>query len=91
VKLTAKQKDNMILAAQNALTFTVTGRGAFPMDMLRYDICWPANETMSNLISDAFFHQPHRSTISLKGLKPPTFARWRSFGWEVVDLGDERR
>ena len=43
-KLTAKQKDKLVEAAQNALIFEVQGRGEFPLDMLRYDLCWPATE-----------------------------------------------
>lgn len=81
-KMTARQKDKLIEAAQNAIEFQVQGHGTFPMDMLRYDICWPASEWDSGRLPG---EAGHVRTITLKGLKPPTFARWRSFGWEVVE------
>ena len=92
-KLTAKQKDRLIESAQNAITFTVHGRGVFPWDMLRYDKCWPATESDSNKLDQYGLPTDVMSerTITMRGLVGPTFARWRSFNWEVVDLGDERR
>lgn len=30
------------------ITFDVRGTGAFPVDMLRYDACWPASEADSH-------------------------------------------
>ena len=79
-KLTNTQKDKLIAAAQNAIEFTVMGRNDFPMDMLRYDLCWPSSERDSTRISI-----PTPRNINLKGLKTPTAARWASFGWEVVE------
>lgn len=78
-KLTARQQDKLIEAAQNAIEFTVEGSGPFPIDMLRYDLCWPAKEAHSYhlLITDD-------RRIVLKGLKLPTTRRWESFGWRVV-------
>ena len=85
-KLTARQKDKLIEAAQNAITFTVTGRGNFPHDMLRYDICWPAHEGESNKLTKTSGPLEEARTITLRGLTGPTFARWRSFNWEVVEV-----
>lgn len=82
-KLTARQKDKLIEAAQNAIEFSVQGSGAFPMDMLRYDLCWPATETDANMLGTVGAFGTNR-TISLKGLKPPTSNRWASFSWRVV-------
>lgn len=80
-KLTSRQRDKLIEAAQNAITFVVTGRSAFPIDMFRYDRCWPATEADSvALVSSASIR-----TITLKGLKEPSLARWASFGWKVLD------
>lgn len=62
-------------------TFTVTGRGEFPHDMLRYDSCWPYS------ISDAArMAGTERRTIKLQTgqLNSPTVARWDSFGWKVL-------
>jgi hypothetical protein len=82
-KLTNTQKDKLIAAAQNSIEFSVQGRGMFPFDMLRYDLCWPASESDSALL---FYNDPHSHRhINLKGLKTPTAARWHSFGWEVVE------
>ena len=82
-KLTNRQKDKMIEAAQNAIEFTVTGRGMFPFDMLRYDLCWPASGGDAALLT---YNDPHGLRhIELKGLKVPTPGRWASFGWNVVE------
>jgi hypothetical protein len=80
-KLTARQKDKLIEAAQNAIEFEVQGSGDFPADMLRYDLCWPADETSSGRINN---RRRAQYTVKLKGLKPPTPARWASFGWKVL-------
>jgi hypothetical protein len=82
-KLTTRQKDKLIEAAQNAITFQVTGKGDFPFDMLRYDLCWPASEQDARLLPTDR-HPYTGRTINLKGLKTPTAARWASFGWNVV-------
>ena len=84
-KLTTRQHDKLIEAAQNSIEFTVQGKSNFPLDMLRYDLCWPASEQDSYIIglshSEVRSERPYR--IHLKGLKPPTVARWNSFGWEA--------
>jgi hypothetical protein len=84
-KLTARQQDKLIEAAQNAITFTVQGRGQFPTDMLRYDLCWPASGNDSHAIEITYgqgWTAPY--SVTLKGLKLPTTGRWESFGWKVV-------
>lgn len=86
-KMTARQRDKLIEAAQNAIEFEVTGTGEFPMDMLRYDRCWPAHEDDSRRIGDSHVTlagvKSVERTIGLAGLKLPTVARWASFGWLV--------
>ena len=78
-------------AKYHAYTFTVTGRGYFPVDMLRYDRC------VARTIDDAINIQLSRfppgiddpRKINLIAYVPvgctlaPTFDRWRSFGWTV--------
>ena len=68
--------------------FTVRGTGTFPLDMLRYDGCYP-KETKDalNIAEDC-----NMRTVTL--IKPvdsknntPTFDRWKSFGWTVIDCG----
>lgn len=84
-KLTTKQKDRLIESAQNAIEFTVSGRGEFPFDMLRYDHCWPANEAQSGKLTRTTGPLESAREITLRGLTGPTAARWRSFNWEVVE------
>jgi hypothetical protein len=79
-KLTTRQADKLIEAAQNAVTFSVVGHGEFPADMLRYDLCWPASHGDSALLG----YSTGTRRIELKGLKLPTAARWESFGWKLV-------
>jgi hypothetical protein len=85
-KLTARQQDKLIEAAQNAIAFEVFGRGDFPFDMLRYDCCWPATQADSSQLELAPTPQARQEmrSINLKGLKVPTAARWKSWGWEVA-------
>lgn len=68
--------------------FEVQGRGPFPLDMLRYDRCFPASESDSHVIGVT--HTPgyrdEAKTIRLTMADPkrqPTAARWESFRWEV--------
>lgn len=63
-------------------TFTVAGRGAFPLDMLRYDCCWPmTGDDVTNLDGTI-----ERREITLVSATPnsPTRGRWSSFGWPVI-------
>jgi hypothetical protein len=76
---------------------TVAGRVAFPMDMMRYDRCYPANETESYKIAaairhdgDAYHKEPDGSikvelvAVSRNPRWTPTQGRWESFGWKVI-------
>lgn len=54
-------------------TFKVTGAGQFPIDMLRYDACWPATEADAGKLQfDSLTEtQPtHRRTITLQTHDP---------------------
>jgi hypothetical protein len=68
------------------LFFIVEGAGSFPLDMLRYDSCFPAEESQSSKIED---HRRERRAILLcrRGVNPElqahALARWHSFGWSV--------
>jgi hypothetical protein len=87
-KLTTRQRDKLIEAAQNAQVFAVVGDGNFPHDMLRYDHCWPATESDATRMDYASNSAVPREVrrIELRGLTGPTPARWRSFGWKVVAI-----
>lgn len=69
--------------------YTVTGSSPFPMDMLRHDQAWPADQLawMVILASHAVGHvgtSPRpAASVSLCGNLPPTLDRWASFHWIV--------
>jgi hypothetical protein len=70
--------------------FTVTGELQFPIDMLRYDCCYPeTQEDVSKIHCSLERPSIKAITISLtrwvetKGRDLPTADRWRSFGWKV--------
>ena len=63
------------------LTFSyeVTGSGAFPTDMLRYDQCYPDDTNSANNMLD----EKRSRTCIMRSLKRPTVGRWNSFMWGV--------
>ena len=72
--------------------FIVKGRRPFPIDMLRYDNCYPANipavESITESLDPQIIDNDPGMTrkVSLKGRVAPTMGRWNSFGWEVTDI-----
>lgn len=72
--------------------FTVEGRGTFPLDMLRYDACFPRTpEAVVKMKGDS--NAPTRSVDLLKHHKTKdhpniTPQRWGSFGWGVLTIGE---
>ena len=69
--------------------------GAFPLDMLRYDSCYPMSSVDVNrmiLESQRDYTERGYDNITLvhreHGSKKwrPTEDRWRSFGWRVTDV-----
>jgi hypothetical protein len=83
-KLTQRQRDKLVEAAQTAITFDVEGKGDFPTDMLRYDHCWPATQTDAGLMGITTFASTRQ--VRMRGLTGPTPARWASFGWKCVPV-----
>lgn len=66
------------------VTYEVEGHDAFPLDMLRYDNCWPKAETDSAILERSHRERGnHHYVIRVSGLRKPTEARWLSFGWKV--------
>lgn len=74
---------------------TVEGAGAFPVDMLRYDSCHPADATavegivMSNSDPEGRHVRDRRRKVRLISCTPTkkhrwSEGRWNSFGWAVV-------
>lgn len=85
--------------------FTVVGRTAFPIDMLRYDQCFPASEADSSRITNTI----NRDRTMNPGLTSkeigmykidlvmisrnnsgPTVGRWNSFCWGIVSIDETR-
>lgn len=64
--------------------FIVSGAGEFPIDMLRYDACWPASEADSSEITS---NGLRRVALRHRSLFPLTPGRWNSFGWKIVERG----
>lgn len=76
-------------------TFTVTPKYAttFPIDMLRYDTCYPHSMEDVNRISSAMRRVPNigEESVTLRRIvdtktRKPTNDRWLSFGWEVIKV-----
>lgn len=70
-------------------TFTVTGSGQFPIDMLRYDRCCPEREEdsshiISSLESPVGEHSVQIIKFAENRQWRPTAARWKSFGWDIL-------
>jgi len=71
----------------------VEGSGSFPFDMLRYDSCSPSKEEEIHKLTMGFrdmpeYHEPRQVELvrySLNG-EWPTVARWKSFGWRVIQV-----
>ena len=75
--------------------FNVHGAAAFPIDMLRYDGCYPASGKDSARLEDSLRRSSSTSSskpITLEHIGEgrgafvawnPTNGRWESFGWHV--------
>lgn len=68
--------------------FSVRGSWPFPIDMLRYDACWPADETASGALEALTRDKDAVGVIEieLKSNSPsaPTRRRWQAHMWHVV-------
>lgn len=82
------------MAKTKTYTFIVAGgtRTRFPLDMLRYDGCYPADPSSVDNIDwsldperklDGYIHK-----VKLISTVAPTVARWASFGWTVIEIED---
>jgi hypothetical protein len=65
--------------------YWVTGSGVFPFDMMRHDLCWPATGEDACKLEWERIKERGRGLRSLRirSYRPPTIARWSSFGWSV--------
>jgi hypothetical protein len=73
--------------------FTVRGRGTFPVDMLRYDCCYPTSSDGACSIlthyTDSEYNKERKVELSMvveHKNQRPTEARWISFGWTVENV-----
>lgn len=70
--------------------FAVIGSGAFPMDMLRYDRCWPVNSDDAANLTDYSNNDGKplvRRAVALATIADRVeSARWSSFGWTASSL-----
>ncbi len=76
-------------------TFVVNGSGSFPVDMLRYDCCYPESQAD---VQRAFCERGERVVhlVSQCGEKRhaeqiPTDDRWESFTWRVISKSTPRK
>lgn len=59
---------------------------AFPIDMLRYDHCFPDSQTDATTISSSLNNRStNKRHVRVVMEREPTRARWESFGWTVVN------
>jgi len=71
-------------------TFNVTGSGYFPLDMLRYDRCFPDGVDSVTKIGEQTLGMDEVEGITigkyhaLKSQPQITVDRWASFGWYVT-------
>lgn len=77
------------------IEFVVEGSSPFPIDMLRYDACYPATSADCEIITGyGYDGEKVRVTLKHRVLKNenpqacPERGRWSSFKWQVV--GDPR-
>jgi hypothetical protein len=66
--------------------FTVQGTSGFPLDMLRYDNCWPTGDVTSLHRAVQYPRPLEVERVTLMGWKMPTRERWASFGWFVTEV-----
>ena len=69
------------------IRFNVTGNFEFPIDMLRYDACYPHQQVDVSAIDQVKrYHKMVTVTLEHTDVDKnwkPTTDRWASFGWRV--------
>jgi hypothetical protein len=79
------------MATAKRWRYSVTGSGVFPLDMTRYDACFPSGQDDVTSITRSFDRRNARDqatrTVRLRStVKEPTEGRWESFGWKVSEV-----
>ena len=70
------------MPSKKSYIFRVEGKESFPMDMLRYDSCFPNSPHDVDMMRIDIDER----IIELVSNYPPTKARWESFGWNVIQI-----
>jgi hypothetical protein len=79
------------------IAYAVEGIGDFPLDMLRHDRAWPADEESVTAMMAGMRWAASRKrsrellVVRLVSHRAPTSERWRSFGWTVRIPSSEKR
>ena len=79
----------MITTNADRFEYVVEGIGDFPLDMLRHDCAYPADQQSVTAIMAglrwAASRKRSRETLRVRLVsdRAPTSERWRSFGWTV--------
>ncbi len=63
--------------------FRVTGKGAFPLDMLSRNQCFPDTDQGAARINSTWNHIPR--SINLLAIEPPRLDEWKTCRWFVHD------
>lgn len=81
------------MATNKPKHFTVRGMGDIPLDMLRYDGCFPSTgDDVNNLVLGQHYSPDERRlwmttmrevAFTTYSQGSPTTGRWKSFGWQV--------
>ena len=66
----------------------ITSRFGFPIDMLRYDSCWPATEQDAAAITKGFRSSYGVSAVvEMDAAREWAVGRWKSFGCTLEEVG----
>ena len=80
----------MISTNADRFEYVVEGIGDFPLDMLRHDCAYPADQQSVTAIMAglrwAASRKRSRETLRVRLVsdRAPTSERWRAFGWTVT-------
>src|SRR5437879_330543 len=75
--------------------YAVEGVGDFPLDMLRHDCAYPADqESVAAIMAGLRWAASRKRSrelllVRLVSHRAPTSERWRSFGWTVTESRPE--
>ena len=80
------------MAKTHIQTFMVEGRFPFPLDMLRYDHCYPVTEAEDSYNIGISIRRENDRPLQIKLRRHvenasvmPTTGRWASFNWTVLE------